>query len=110
MAAPFQDPPPVDVYLSNLDTQPADHQGTQGRVKNLVNGQSVHFTHASSFNAARLELEPRKGFASLSQDVRDLSGVPIVDPDWSGGEVLDSLGDSLVSICLLYTSDAADER
>jgi hypothetical protein len=90
-------PQSVDVFLSNNDSQPAPHQGVQGRIQALSNAMSTHFQHGTPTMPPRFSLEPRGGFTNLAIACRDTAGTEL-QPTWDDPSYLGTVGDSLVTV------------
>jgi hypothetical protein len=86
---------PVDVYPAGLDQRPADHQGPQGRVKTLINGQATRYEHSQP---SRYLIEARDGFGRLTSAVRGTDGADLGTISRQQANLLTTVNDQLIDI------------
>lgn len=92
-------PQVVDIPLLLPNQTPPKHAGPIGRLTSMVNAQIKHFLPSSAAAPQRITVEPRDGFAALTNVCRDSVTGALVTADWTRPQVLSVLGDQLLSIC-----------
>jgi hypothetical protein len=92
----------VDVALSPLNQVPPDTSGPLGRLQHLIDCQihryEPHYTGTTGVVPAKVKVEPRDAFVSLSTSARSIVDGTVTTPTWSNAELLNSLGTQLVSV------------
>lgn len=93
-------PKVIDVPVVGLDQSPSDHNGVSGRLTTLSNGQVTHYSPAEPGVPQKTQVEQREAFVSMPTTLRNsVTGNVDSASDWSNPELLEALGDQLVSVC-----------
>ncbi|HUG49866.1 MAG TPA: hypothetical protein VLZ78_02605 [Terrimesophilobacter sp.] len=88
---------PVDVYPAGLDQRPADHQGPQGRIKQLINGQATRYDRGNG-QPPRFLLETRDGFRRLTNAARGTDGASLGTITRDEANLLTAVNDQLIDV------------
>ena len=85
----------TDLYVGSLTQTPPDHSGITGRMTSLFDCEVRHWFDTP--NGKRTQLDPRSGYSSLSNVLRDANSGDITSGSWLTPQLLAPLGDHLVA-------------
>lgn len=96
MAKP--EPQTVEVPFGTLDTIPPDHAGPSGRLSRMIDCEVQNYTLPAPGTLARMLVQPRGGFGSLTQSLRSSVDGTSTGTSWIRPELISSTGPELVSV------------
>jgi len=89
-------PAVVDIPFWSLNQTPPDHAGPTGRLVQLYDSIVTHYDASGQ---KKILIDPRQGFVSLSNVLRNARTGATESDTWASPEFLFALGDQLLSIC-----------